>query len=206
MRRCVIIGGAGIGRYDRIRSCLRQDDWFVFCDGGLRHLDALGVKPDLIVGDFDSSARPETDTETIVLPSEKDDTDSVYAVKEAVRRGYTDFLLAGVTGERFDHTFGNVSVLLYLDSLGLKARILDDYTEMEVISRETAAVEDSWSYFSLLNISGTAKGISIRDAKYPLDDGEITSEYQFGISNEVLPGRTARISVREGRLLLVKVF
>ena len=106
----------------------------------------------------------------------------------------------------FDHTFGNVSVLLYLDSLGLKARILDDYTEMEVISRETAAVEDSWSYFSLLNISGTAKGISIRDAKYPLDDGEITSEYQFGISNEVLPGRTARISVREGRLLLVKVF
>ena len=206
MRRCVIIGGAGIGRYDRIRNCLRQDDWFVFCDGGLRHLDALGVKPDLIVGDFDSSARPETDTETIVLPREKDDTDSVYAVKEAVRRGYTDFLLVGVTGERFDHTFGNVSVLLYLDSLGLKARILDDYTEMEVISRETAAVEDSWSYFSLLNISGTAKGISIRDAKYPLDDGEITSEYQFGISNEVLPGRTARISVREGRLLLVKVF
>ena len=98
MRRCVIIGGAGIGRYDRIRNCLRQDDWFVFCDGGLRHLDALGVKPDLIVGDFDSSARPETDTETIVLPREKDDTDSVYAVKEAVRRGYTDFLLVGVTG------------------------------------------------------------------------------------------------------------
>lgn len=206
MKRCVIIGGAGICRYDRIRSSLRQDDWFVFCDGGLNHRQALGVEPDLIVGDFDSCEQPETDKETIVLPREKDDTDTVYAVKEAVRRGYTEFLLTGVTGERFDHTFGNVSVLLYLDSLGLNARITDDYSEMEIVSRKTAEVSDSWSYFSLLNISGTAKGISIRDAKFPLDDGEITSEYQFGISNEVLPGRTARISVREGRLLLVKVY
>ena len=206
MKRCVIIGGAEICRYDRIRGSLRQDDWFVFCDGGLNHRQALGVEPDLIVGDFDSFGQPETDKEMIVLPREKDDTDTVYAVKEAVRRGYTDFLLIGVTGERFDHTFGNVAVLLYLDSLGLNARITDDYSEMEIVSRNTAEVSDSWSYFSLLNISGTAKGISILDAKYPLDDGEITSEYQFGISNEVLPGKTARISVREGRLLLVKVY
>ncbi len=202
----MIIGNAGISRYDRIRGNLRQDDWFVYCDGGLNHRQALGAEPDLIVGDFDSCERPATDKETIVLPREKDDTDTVYAVKEAVRRGYTDFLLIGVTGERFDHTFGNISVLLYLDSLGLNARIMDDYSEMEVVSRKTAEVRDCWSYFSLLNISGTAKGISIRDAKYPMDDGEITSEYQFGISNEVLPGRTARISVREGRLLLVKVY
>ena len=206
MKRCVIIGGAGICRYDRIRSSLRQNDWVVFCDGGLNHRQALGVEPDLIVGDFDSCEQPETDREVIVLPREKDDTDTVYAVKEAVRRGYTDFLLIGVTGERFDHTFGNVAVLLYLDSLGLNARIMDDYSEMEIVSRNTAEVSDSWSYFSLLNISGTAKGISILDAKYLLDDGEITSEYQFGISNEVLPGKTARISVREGRLLLVKVY
>lgn len=202
----MIIGNAGISRYDRIRGNLRQDDWFVYCDGGLNHRQALGAEPDLIVGDFDSCEQPVTDKETIVLPREKDDTDTVYAVKEAVRRGYTDFLLIGVTGERFDHTFGNISVLLYLDSLGLNARIMDDYSEMEIVSRKTAEVRDCWSYFSLLNISGTAKGISIRDAKYPMDDGEITSEYQFGISNEVLPGRTARISVREGRLLLVKVY
>ena len=206
MRRCVIIGNAGIQQYQRIRCSLREDDWFVFCDGGLNHMQALGVRPDLIVGDFDSHEKPDTDIETIMLPREKDDTDTVYAVKEAVRRGFRDFLLAGVTGERFDHTFGNISLLLYLDSLGAFARILDDWSEMSIVSRETAEVEDSFSYFSLLNISGTAKGICIRDAKYPLEDGEITSEYQFGISNEVLPGRVARVAVREGRLLLVKVF
>ena len=206
MQRCVIVGGAGIHQYQRIRDSLRGDDWFVYCDGGLKHAEELGRKPDLIVGDFDSCEKPETDTETIVLPCEKDDTDTVYAVKEAVRRGFREFLLIGVVGERFDHTFGNISVLLYLESLGIPACILDDYSEMRIVSRETAEVKGDCSWFSLLNISGTAKGITIRGAKYPLTDGEITSEYQFGISNEVLPGETARISVREGRLLLVKVF
>ena len=206
MERCVIIGGAEIRQYRRIRESLRKDDWLVYCDGGLKHAQEIGRKPDLIVGDFDSYEKPQTDIETITLPCEKDDTDTVYAVKEAVRRGYREFLLTGVTGERFDHTFGNVSLLLYLDTLGIPARILDDYSEMSVVSRETAEVKDTCSWFSLLNISGTAKGITIRNAKYPLTDGEITSEYQFGISNEVLPGKTAQVSVREGRLLLVKVF
>ena len=206
MQLCVIVGGAGIREYQRIRESLRGDDWFVYCDGGLKHVQELGREPNLIVGDFDSHEQPETDTETIVLPCEKDDTDTVYAVKEAVRRGFREFLLIGVTGERFDHTFGNVSVLLYLDSLGIPSCILDDYSEMRIISRETAEVKGDCSWFSLLNISGTAKGITIRGAKYPLTDSEITSEYQYGISNEVLPGETARISVREGRLLLVKVF
>ena len=206
MQRCVIVGGAAIHQYQRIRDRLRQDDWLVYCDSGLKHTQELGRDPDLIVGDFDSHEKPETDTETIVLPCEKDDTDTAYAVKEAVRRGYREFLLIGVIGERFDHTLGNVSLLLYLDSLHIPACILDDYSEMRIISRETVEIKGDSSWFSLLNISGNARGITVRGAKYPLTDGEISSEYQFGISNEVLPGKTASVSVREGRLLLVEVF
>ncbi|MBE6760155.1 MAG: hypothetical protein E7554_08740 [Ruminococcaceae bacterium] len=67
-----------------------------------------------------------------------------------------------------------------------------------------AYIDDSFAYFSLLNISGTAKGITIENAKYPLDNGEITCEYQYGVSNEVLQGMTARVEVREGKLLLIK--
>ena len=69
--------------------------------------------------------------ETIILPHEKDDTDTVYAVKEAVSRGFSDFLLIGVIGDRFDHSLGNISILLMLDSLGKTAKIVDDYSEME---------------------------------------------------------------------------
>lgn len=206
MNRCVIAGGADIAGYERIRRMLREDDFIICCDSGLKHAEPLGVRPSLIVGDFDSHKRPDTETEMIVLPREKDDTDTVFAAREAVRRGYGDFLLIGVTGGRFDHTFGNISLLLYLDSLGKKARILDDYSEMEIVSREPAEIEDSFPYFSLLNISGIARDITIRGAKYPLSGAEIRSEYQYGISNEVMPGEKATVSVGEGKLLLVKVF
>ena len=81
----------------------------------------------------------------------------------------------------------------------------DDYSEMEIVSVNTACIPDSFPYFSLLNITGTAKGITVTNAKYPLMDGEITCEYQYGISNEALKGQTAQVSIKEGRLLLIKV-
>lgn len=204
MKRCVIVGGADIGNYGFIRDALQPDDYIIFCDSGLKHLDALQVQPSLIVGDCDSHENPQLDVETLVLPCEKDDTDTVYAMKEAIKRGFDTFLLIGVVGGRLDHTLGNVSMLLYLDSLGLKGTIVDDYSEMEIVSSSPVAIEDKYAFFSLLNISGCARGISIQNAKYPLDNGEITCEYQYGVSNEVLPGKTAVVSVREGKLLLIK--
>ena len=205
MKRCVIVGGAEIHDYEYIRGCLREDDFVVFCDSGLKHLENLQVKASLIVGDFDSHDNLHLDVETIVLPCEKDDTDTVFAVKEALKRGFDDFLLIGVIGARLDHTLGNVSILLMLDEVGKKGKIIDDYSEMEIVSNESVHVEDSFAYFSLLNITGIAKGITIENAKYPLVNAEITSEYQYGISNEVLPGRLAKVSVNEGCLLIVKV-
>lgn len=194
MSRCVIIGGAEIGNYGAVRAYLNADDFNVVCDCGLRHLDKLGIRPHLIVGDFDSHPNPN-----------KDDTDTVYGVKEALARGYEEFLLIGVIGDRLDHTLGNVSLLLMLDTQGKTAKIVNNHSEMEIISSRTARVENRFAYFSLLNISGTASGITIQNAKYPLENAEITCEYQYGISNEVLPGSTAEISVKNGRLLLVKV-
>lgn len=204
-RRCVIVGGAVIDRYEFLRGCLSEDDFFVFCDSGLKHLEALSGRADLIVGDFDSHENPHLDTETIVLPCEKDDTDTVYAVKEAVKRGFREFLLLGVVGGRLDHTLGNVSILLYLESVGCHGTIIDDYSEMEIVSGETARIEDRYAFFSLLNITGQAEGVTIKNAKYPLSDASITCEYQYGISNEPLPGKVAEVSVTKGKLLLIKV-
>ena len=205
MKRCIIVGGADINNYGFIRDKLCADDYVVFCDSGLKHLEQLQARPSLIVGDFDSHENPRLDVETIILPCEKDDTDTVFAVKEAIKRGFNDFLLIGVVGARLDHTLGNVSILLYLDSLGKKGCIIDDYSEMEIVSEMPVSITDDYSFFSLLNITGCAKGITITGAKYPLADAEISCEYQYGVSNEVLPGETAAVSVKCGKLLLLKV-
>ncbi len=203
--RCVIVGGADINNYNDVRKYLKDDDFFIFCDSGLKHISGLETEPDLIVGDFDSHEKPSTDTETIVLPREKDDTDTVFAVKEAIKRGFDDFLLIGVIGNRLDHSLVNISVLNYLYENDINGKIVDDYSEMEIIADNTAEITDNFSYFSLINMFGVSEGVTIKNAKFPLDNAIITSEYQYATSNEVLKGYTAEVTVKNGKLLLIKV-
>ena len=204
-RRCVIVGGARIRNYQTLWEYLNPNDFNIFCDSGLYHQEALGIEPNLIVGDFDSHPNPHLDHETIVLPCEKDDTDTVFAVKEAVKRGFDDFLLLGAAGGRLDHTIGNVSILLMLHRQGKCALLVDDYSEMEIVSKDPVCIDGSFPFFSLLNISGIAEGITVEGAKYPLRDAEVQCTYQYCISNEVLPGHQAKVSVGKGELLLVRV-
>ena len=199
MKRAVIVGGAPIGRIESIRAYLRADDTMIYCDGGLRHIAALGREADLIVGDFDSHENPHAAAETIVLPHEKDDTDSYYAAKDR------DFLLLGASGARLDHTLGNLALLLMLHEAGARALLVDDYAEMEIVAQEGARVSDRYPYFSLFNLDGSAGGVTVTGAKYPLCGAALPCDSSLGVSNEPLPGQTAEIRALEGRLLLIRV-
>ena len=209
-RRCVIVAAGEIHNFERARVFLRDDDFFIFCDGGLSHAGGLGIKPDVVVGDFDSCEPGDLEwwkerSEIIQLPCETDDTDTLFAVKLAVERGYCDFLLLGAMGGRFDHALGNVSILLYLNGLGKKAVLIDDYSVMQIAGKETLFIEDSCSYFSVLTVAGDVCGVNIKNAKYPLKNASLKCDFQLGISNEVLPGKVAEVSVESGRVLVVVV-
>lgn len=205
MARCVIVGAAKIYDYGRASSFLQKGDFFIFCDGGFNHAKALSVEPNLIVGDFDSCAKPKTDIETITLPKEKDDSDTFFAVKEGLHRGFKDFLLLGVIGERFDHSMVNVSALFYLYKNGAKSCLIDDYSVMKIVGQEKTFIDKACSYFSLLNVDGVAEGVFVSGAKYQLENARLTCEYMYALSNEVLPGATPFVYVQKGNLLLVEV-
>ena len=211
MSRCIIVSAGELRDYARARDFLHEGDFFVFCDGGLAHADGLGIKPDLVVGDFDSCdagvlAKWQDSCEIVQLPREKDDTDTLFAVKLALEKGFDDFLLLGAMGGRFDHALGNVSILLYLQGLGKKALLVDDYSVMQIAGSEPLLIEDSCSYFSVLTVAGDVSGVNIKNAKYPLENASLSSDFQLGISNEVLPGKVAQVSVEHGRVLVVTVF
>ena len=208
VKRCVIISAGEIRDYQRAKSFLRDDDFFIFCDGGLSHAGGLGVKPDVVVGDFDSCEPGDLEwwkerSEIIKLPREKDDTDTLFAVKFAIERGFEDFLLLGAMGGRFDHALGNISILLYLNEQGKTAELVDDYSTMQIVGKEPLYIKDSCSYFSVLTVSGDVSGVSIKNAKYPLENASLKCDFQLGISNEVLPGKVAEVSVECGRVLVV---
>ncbi len=212
MKRCVIVSAGEIRDYERARVFLQPDDYFIFCDGGLTHAQGLGRVPDLIVGDFDSCNSSDLSKyvgtaghpEIVKLPREKDDTDTFFAVKEGLRRGFKDFLLTGVTGQRLDHTMANFSALIYLYKNGAHALIIDDSAVYETAGKEGVKIEDDCSYFSLIPLTGTVSGVTIKGAAYPLENGQVGFDYIYTTSNEVLPGQTAFVKADEGLLLVIK--
>lgn len=202
-RRAVVIAGGEIISYERVRSFLKPVDYYIFCDSGLFHKEGLNVEPDLIIGDFDSHEKVDTGSEIINLPEMKDDTDSLSGVKLALKRGFKDFLLLGMTGRRMDHTLCNLYLLSYIKSHDGKALIVDDWSEMEVVEKEEVFISDSYAYFSLIAWKGKCEGVNIENALYPLSSAVIEPEYQYGISNEPLKGGS-RVWVEKGSLLLIK--
>lgn len=205
MRRCVIVGGADIANYNRIKKYLENDDFFIFCDSGLKHKDNLSVTPDLIIGDFDSFKMPETcDIPIIKLPCEKDYTDTFSGLKEGEKLGFSEFLIIGVIGQRIDHSLANISMLKYLKNNGKIGKIVDDYSEISIIKDNCIIEKEECSYFSLISLSERIEGVCIKGAKYPLDNAVIENSFQLGVSNE--PVEKTSISVAGGDALLIKIF
>ncbi len=205
MRRCVILGAAPITDYSKISSLLKSDDFVIACDGGLDHLDALKITPDLIVGDFDSHSKPQTAIETISLPREKDDTDCFFAIKEGISRGFTEYFLTGVIGARLDHSLVNLSILKYLQENNCHGVIADDYSRMQLVTDKAVTVDNNCPYFSTIAFGGTAAGINIKNAKWELCDGTIEPAFQYGISNEPVKGKECTVSCKKGTLLLIEI-
>lgn len=110
IKKCLIITGAPEDDIDYYKHYI-DGRFIIGADSGYQKCVKLNIKPNLIIGDFDSSKKPDTDIETIVLPVRKDDTDTLSAVKEAIKRGYNDIIILGGIGNRFDHTYNNVLVL-----------------------------------------------------------------------------------------------
>ena len=203
MKRCVIIGGGEIADVNILNNLINDNDFIICCDAGYLHACRANIVPHLVVGDFDSSSIPDTDAQIIVLPCEKDDTDSFFAAKEGLRRGFESFLLFGMTGGRLDHTLGAISILEYLLQAGAFGEIIDNNTKIRACN-STVTVNRGCRYFSVFSV-GTANDVTISGAKYNLDKAIINSHYQYGVSNEVEKD-FATVSVGQGTIIVMEIF
>ena len=203
MKRCVIIGAV---EFDfPLENYIRETDFVICADKGWQNAAAHGIKADMIVGDFDSSPRPENpDADITVLPVVKDDTDTYYVARYAVENGFTDVLLRGVIGgRRFEHTMANIQTLLYLAKNRVNATAVTEYSQIMVICDGSISLPDmDDKFFSLFSLGDRAEGVSIKGAKYPLDKYTLTNFYPIGVSNEFI-GEKVDISVENGAVLLV---
>lgn len=190
------------GDCDRLPELPGRGDWILAADAGYETCRRFGLRPDLVVGDFDSMDPPESEA-LLRLPVEKDDTDSLHAIRLGLARGYTDFVLYGGTGgSRADHTLANLQCLLFLVAHGARGRLYGRGCVWRALHNERvdfpASLRGTLSVFCL---DGEARGVNLRGLKYPLRDAVLRSDFPLGVSNSFL-GQPASVEVRDGTLLV----
>ena len=177
-------------------------DFLIAADKGYEALEAYGVPPNLVVGDFDSLGFTPPGAE--VFPVEKDDTDSMLAIREGLARGCTEFYFYGATGgHRLDHTLANLQSLAFLRRHGPRGYLYDDNFVYTVIENEHLTVRQTvdWGLLSIFNLGADTEGLPLRGVQYELTDAPLGSAFPLGVSNHIIEPK-ARITVRKGALIV----
>lgn len=204
MTDCIILAGAQLDT-----AMVNVDEFigkFVICaDRGVLHAQKLGVKPDLIVGDFDSLGYvPEADCEILQFKPEKDDTDLMIAVKQALEHGCKNIKIFAALGGRLDHTFAAIQAISYALDHGAVAQLVSDTETVAMFDPGEYAFErrDGFS-LSLFSYSQAVSGLTIKGAKYETENTQLNSSFPLGVSNEIV-GEKAVVSFKSGRLLVIR--
>ena len=200
-RRCVIISG---GPRDRIPP-LSKEDFIIVCDRGYEYAWEKGIRPDLAVGDFDSCRRNvEEGIEKLQYPREKDDTDTMLAVRQAIDRGFPRIEICCGMGGRVDHMIANLQTLAFAAEHGCEVSMTGEKNQIYMVKGAASLClprRKGWS-LSLFSFSDVCRNVTIRGAKYSLEDGILTSRFPLGVSNE-WRDETAEISLRDGLLCVI---
>lgn len=178
-----------------------DSDYVIAADAGYEHCRKNGIVPDLILGDFDSLGEIPDCPNVLRLPVEKDDTDTVYAAKLGLQKGYRSFFVYGALGgKRSDHSIANMQLLLYLANRSSRGWIYGENCVWTAIKNCGIKLSGKGDV-SVFCIDGKAEGVSISGLKYELSDAVIGSDFPIGVSNH-LDGEGA-ISVENGCLLIM---
>lgn len=194
---CILVCAGDFTPMDLDRDPARGDI-IVAVDNGLTYLQDMGVMPDYILGDFDSllprtqetlrEFRENAPERIVPLPVEKDDTDTVAALKFGLAKGYRKFRIYGALGGRMDHTMANLQTLVYAKHHGAEAYLLDDKQLLFVLEGpETKQFHPGTKgMFSIFALGDAVEGVTLRGMYYPLENGRITNDFPIGVSNEII--------------------
>ena len=183
----LIFGSYPCRNWAFLRDLLEDDITVIAADGGMRCAAEAGFSPNVYVGDGDSGGSALPGMETISLPPEKDLTDLQAAWEWARDHGLKELVFTACTGGRQDHHLSALQLLETAHSQGVSAEIRDPGNRILFLSCETVSVEKShWKYFSLIPVDSALNGVTIRGAKYPLENAVIRRGDSLTVSNEWL--------------------
>lgn len=200
-KSCWIFGGAPVSRDYKIIP--PSDAYLIAADSGFSLLKRAGSIPDLVLGDFDSLTEDKpVGCEILTAAAEKDDTDTMLAVKTALARGFSDIVIVGSIGGRFDHTVANIQTLAYILDNGGKGKLIGENDTVELLGvGEYRFPKNESMYFSVLSYSEEAV-VTTSGTKYDLNSYRLTNNFPLGVSNEILSSECV-LKIEKGKILVI---
>ena len=201
-RRCWLIFAGGP---ENGTPCLPvPDHGYVICaDSGLRLCERLHIAPDLVLGDFDSLGAVPEQYPHLTVPAEKDDTDTLLAVRCALEKGFEDIRIYGAFGGRLDHTLANIQTLEFCHEHGVRGVLIgsENYVYLQGKGTRRYSRTDGFS-FSVLAWSARCTGVTLTGVYYPLENGTLTRGFPLGVSNRIT-AESADVTCGDGLLLII---
>lgn len=187
---------------NKINLDYSEFDTVICADGGFQIAQQLGLAPNILIGDYDSSPRPNL-PDIIVLPMEKDMTDSEAAIDLAVSKGFRRITVLGGLGGRLDHTMGNLGMLAKYCGRLEHLAFVDGHNYVFMLPPGSFTVPaNPYQYMGIISYGAFARDVTLRGVKYPLTNHFLTNDTTLGVSNEIT-AEEAAISFTEGRLLVI---
>lgn len=199
--KCVIFAGLRVSQ--TLCGFWKDADLVIAADAGYENARRLGVEPDLLLGDYDSAPCPPQNAKTVVLPAEKDDTDTYFAARRAIELGASEAVILGGLGGRLDHTLANLQTLVFLAKNGVRAWLADEANEVTALlpGAYHFPARQGW-YLSVFSAGDAARGVTLEGLKYPLHEATVSNFFPIGVSNE-FAAEFATVRFSEGVLYLM---
>jgi len=212
--RTVIFANGQLADPASARAAIAPTDRLIAADGGLHHLQALGLRPHVLIGDLDSVEAGQADAAQAAgarverFSPRKDQTDLELAVRLAVAEGAAqggaDILIFGALGARWDQTLANLLLLAHPDFRAVRLRLIDGAQQIYLIRGKAVIEGQPGDTVSLISLQGDARGVTTHGLEYPLQNGRLAFGSTLGVSN-VLLGSEATVTVDDGLVACVVI-
>jgi thiamine pyrophosphokinase len=200
----LIIANGAMCSFSLLEEMLQWSPYVVALDGAYDYLKSKDIKPDVVIGDFDSIGEPILDIDiTVIKDTNQHNTDLEKAIDFLIAKGYTEMNVLGATGRREDHSLNNFLLLCKYSDINIV--FLGDGFKAFLVKNYFSKYYKKGHIISLLPI-GKVTGIFSENLLYPLNNSVLDPKKQTGCSNSVLDDGTVKIKIKKGFLIFIEIF
>lgn len=214
MNRAIIFINGNLSDLSQAKKIIKKNDYLIAVDGGVKHILKLGLIPNIVIGDFDSTPKNilknigrtqrSAPTKIIKYPRKKDKTDFELAIDYCLGKKFKEIIVFGLLGDRIDHLIANIFLLakIQTENQSIKIKIIEGKKEIYILNKEIAINGKIGDEVSIIPVSEKLERVTTEGLYYRLIDDTLFFGSTRGVSN-VMNKALAKVTVTIGVALII---